>query len=273
MELPEGLRKLDVMRLNLRFIQACGYLREDSISAKRMLVLLMDVIKYIIILLFFTYLVGASVELYRLRNNPHDSGEAIVFIITTIKTMFKLVSLVRNKSEYLRLIGSFSDVYIHDAPLSPKQSSILKSYFSRANKLTKSIWYISTIMTFAFVGKVSPADDVGDTEFVPAWESSSRVTLPFQTAQSPLYPLRVIYTTVATAVGFFVTTILNTLGFLLVIYLTAQFALLVNTVKDAAGRVLQTAGEADGMPALGGELTCTYIIPSCYITFIQKIFL
>jgi hypothetical protein len=254
MEYPEDIQKHDIINLNLRLIQACGYLREDSVSEKRTLVFCMVVIKYVIPLLFITYFAGASVELYRLRNNPHDTGESIVFIITTIKTMVKLVSVIRNKNEYLRLITSFRDIYIHGASLPTKQSSVLVSYFSRANKLIKSIWWLSTIMVFAFVGKVTPPDG-GNREFVPAWESSSRVTIPFQTAHSPLYVLRVIYATAATIMGFYVTTILNTFGFLLVIYLTAQFALLTKTLNNAAENVVKMVGKPDGVLTFDGELT------------------
>jgi hypothetical protein len=254
MEFPESLQKQNIINLNLRLIQACGYLREDAVSKKRILEFCMVVIKYVIPLLFITFFVGASVELYRLRNNPHDTGESIVFIITVTKTMVKLVSLIRNKNEYLHLTRSFSDIYIHGTSLTTKQSSVLMSYFSRANKLIKCIWWLSTIMVFAFVGKVTPPDD-GDREFVPAWESSSRVTIPFQTAHTPLYVLRVTYATAATIMGFFVTTILNTFGFLLVIYLTAQFALLTKTLKDAAENVVEMVGKAEGVLTFDGELT------------------
>jgi hypothetical protein len=262
MEFPEGLQKQNVINLNLRFIQACGYLREDSAIKRRILVFCMVVIKYVIPLIFVTFLVGASVELYRLGNNPHDTGESIVFIITITKTMVKLVSLSRNKNEYLHLIRSFSDIYIHGKYLTTKQSSVLKSYFSEANKLIKLIWFLSTIMIFAFVGKVTPPE-VGEREFVPAWESSSRVTIPFQTAHTPLYVLRVIYATAVTVMGFFVTTILNTFGFLLVIYLTAQFALLAQTLKDAAENVVEIAGKAERVLTFDGELTFIYSILLC----------
>jgi hypothetical protein len=254
MELPEDLQKQNIINLNLRIIQACGYLREDSANTKKILVFLMDVIKYFILLLFLTFLLGASVEMYRLRNITHDLGEAVVFIITVIKSMVKLVSLIQNKNEYLHLIHSFGDIYIHGTPLTTKQSSVLKSYLSQANKLMKCIWYPSTIMTFAFLGKVTPPDD-RDREFVPAWESSSRVTVPFQTVDSPFYIFRVIYATAVTTVGYFITTLVNTFGFLLVIYTTAQFALLANTLKNAAENVLETIGKAEEVPNFGGKLT------------------
>jgi hypothetical protein len=254
MELPKDLQKQNIMSLNLRFIQACGYLREDSASKKRIFVFCMDVIKYFVLLLFLTFLVGASVEMYRLQNISHDLGETIVFIITITKSIVKLVSLIQNKTEYLHLIHSFSDIYIHGTPLTAKQSSVLKSYFSQANKLIKCIWYPSTLMTFAFLGKVTPPDD-RDREFVPAWESSSRVTVPFQTAASPFYIARVTYATAATAVGYFITTVANTFGFLLVIYMTAQFALLAKTLRNTAENVREMIGKAEGLPTFGGELT------------------
>jgi hypothetical protein len=271
MELPEGLQKQNIMNLNLRFIQACGYLREDSAITKRIFVFCMDLIKYFILLLFLSFLVGASVEMYRLRNISHDLGETIVFIITITKTMVKLVSLIQNKTEYLYLIHSFSDIYIRGTPLTAKQSSVLKSYLSQANKLIKCIWYQSAIMTFAFLGKVTPPDDK-DREFVPAWESSSRVTVPFQTAASPFYTFRVTYATAVTVVGYFITTMVNTLGFLLVIYMTAQFALLANTLRNAAENVLQMIGKSEGVSTFGGELTSIWSILWCLrkISYFRK---
>jgi hypothetical protein len=259
MELPEDLQKQNIMSLNLRIIQACGYLRKDSASTKWVFVFCMDTIKYSIVLLFLTFLVGASVEMYRSRNSTHDLGETVVFIITIIKTTVKLVSLIRNKTEYLHLIHSFSDIYIHGTPLTEEQLSVLKSYLSQANKLIKCIWYPSTIMTFAFLGKVAPPDD-RDREFVPAWESSSRVTVPFQTAASPFYIVRATYATAVTAVGYFVTTMANTFGFLLVIYMTAQFALLAQTLRNAAENVLEMIGKAEGLSTFGGELTSIYSV-------------
>lgn len=259
MELPEDLQKHNIMSLNLRVIQACGYLRKDSTSTKCVFVFCMDTIKYSIVLLFLTILVGASVEMYRLRNIAHDLGETVVFFITVIKTMVKLVSLIRNRTEYLHLIRSFSDIYIHGTPLTAEELSVLKSYLSQANKLIKCIWYPSAIMTFVFLGNVTPPDD-RDREFVPAWASSSRVTIPFQTAASPFYIVRATYATAVTAVGYFVTTILNTFGFLLVIYMTAQFALLAKTLRNAAENVLEMIGKAEGVSTFSGELTSIYSV-------------
>jgi hypothetical protein len=213
----------------------------------------MDVIKYFILLLFLIILVGASVEMYRLRDSSHDLLETIVFIITIIKCMVKLVSLIQNKLEYLHLIHSFTDVYIHGTPLTAEQSSLLESYLSQANKLIKCIWYPSAIMAFAFVGKVTPPDD-RDREFVPAWEASSRVTIPFQTAASPFYMLRVTYATSVTVACYLIVTMVNTLVFLLVIYMTAQFALLASTLRNAAENVLEMSGKAQGVLTFGGEL-------------------
>jgi hypothetical protein len=52
-------------------------------------------------------------------------------------------------------------------------------------------------MTFTFLGKITPPAD-RDRDFVPAWEASSKVTVPFQTANSPFYAFRVVYAPVVT---------------------------------------------------------------------------
>jgi len=236
MQFPEDLQKQNIMSLNLKLIQACGYLREDPAGTKRIISGCTGIIRYLLIVLFATFLVGALVETYRLRDTPHDLGESLVFLITITKSMVKLVSLIQYRNEYLHLIHSFSDIYIHGSVLTMKQSAVMKAYFSMANKLVKSIWYPSVIMTLAFLGKVTPPED-RDKDFVPAWESSSRVTLPFQTANSPFYVFRVTYATAVTVVGYYITTSVNTFGFLLVIYTTALFALLANALKYATENV------------------------------------
>lgn len=228
-------------------MRACGYLRENNAGTRRILSGCTGIIRYLMIVLFVTFLVGALVEMYQLRNTPHDLGESIVFIITITKSMVKLVSLIKYKKEYLYLIHSFSDIYIHDSPLTVKQSAVIKSYFSMANKLIKAIWYPSAILTLAFLGKVTPPED-RDKEFVPAWESSSRVTVPFQTANSPFYVFRVIYATAVTSVAYFITTTVNTFGFLLVIYVTAQFALLSTTLEHATEDVFELTCTAEVRP-------------------------
>ena len=255
MEFPEDLQKQNIMRLNLKLIQVCGYLREDPAGTKRIISGCTGVIKYLLIVLFATFLVGALVEMYRLRDTPHDLGESLVFIITITKTMVKLVSLIQYRNEYLHLIHSFSDIYIHDSPLTMKQSAVMKAYFSLANKLIKAIWYPSTIMTLLFLGKVTPPED-RDKDFVPAWESSSRVTLPFQTANSPFYAFRVTYATAVTIVGYYITTAMNTFGFLLVIYITAQFALLANALKYATENVLELTCKAEGASTFCSKYVC-----------------
>jgi len=138
-----------------------------------------------------------------------------------------------------------------------KQSTVIKSYLSQANKLIKCIWYPSMIMTLLFVGKVTPPAD-RDRDFVPAWESSSRVTIPFQTANTPFYGFRVAYATAVTIIGYFITTLMNTFGFLLVIYTTAQFALLANTLMDATENVFEMISKAGRVPISGGEFMSTY---------------
>jgi hypothetical protein len=248
MEFPEDLQKQNIMSLNLKLIQACGYLREDTAGTRRIISGCTGLIRYLMVVLFVTFLVGALAEMYRFRDTPHDLGETLVFLITITKSTVKLVSLIRYRNEYLHLIHSFSDIYIHSSPLTTKQSAVIKSYFSQASRLVKAIWYPSTIMTLVFLGKVTPPED-RDNNFVPAWESSSRVTLPFQTADSPFYVFRVIYATVVTSVGYFITTTVNTFGFLLVLYTTAQFALLANTLKHATENVLELTSKAEGVPA------------------------
>ena len=255
MEFPEDLQKQNIMNLNLKLIQVCGYLREDPARTKRIISGCTGIIRYLLIVLFATFVVGAFVEMYRLRDTPHAAGESLVFIITSTKTMVKLVSLIQYRNEYLHLIHSFSDIYIHGSPLTMKQSAVMKAYFSLANKLVKSIWYPSMIMTFVFIGKVTPPED-RDKDFVPAWESSSRVTLPFQTANSPFYVFRVTYATAATAFGYYITTTVNTFGFLLVIYITAQFALLANTLKYAHENVLELTCKAEGASAFRSKYVC-----------------
>lgn len=259
MELPEDLQKQNIINLNVRLIQGCGYLREDSINTRRIIIVFMTIIKYSSIFLYISFLVGAVVEMYKLHNTIHDLGEGIVFIVTITKTMTKLFSLIQNKEDYLHLIHSFGDIFIHDEPLTAKQSLVIKSYLVLANKLIKCIWYSSIIMAIIFLGNVTPPDD-RDRDFVPAWEASSRVTIPFQTANSPFYLLRVLYATAAIAIGYFITTVLNTFGFLLLIYETAQFALLADTLKHITENVTKMAGEAEGSQPLGGEHLLIYKI-------------
>ena len=258
MEFSEDLQKQNIMSLNLKLIQACGYLREDPAGTKRIISGCTGIIRYLLIVLFATFLVGALVEMYRLRDTPHDVGESLVFIMTITKSMVKLVSLIKYRNEYLHLVHSFSDIYIHGSPLTMKQSAVMKAYFSLANKLIKAIWYLSSIMTLVFLGKVTPPED-RDKDFVPAWESSSRVTLPFQTANSPFYVFRVTYATAATAVGYYITTTVNTFGFLLVTYITAQFALLVNTLKYATENVLELTCKAEGASAFRSKYVCVCV--------------
>jgi hypothetical protein len=252
MEQAEYLRKQNIMNLNVRMIQACGYLLEDAANKKRITTITMCFIKYLIILLFASFLLGAVVEMYRLRNTTDDLGEAIVFIITITKTMIKLISLIQNKNEYLQLIHSFNDIFILGTPLTMDQLSIIKSYHSSANILVKCMWYPSIIMVLIFLGKITPPAD-RDGDFVPAWEASSRVTVPFQTANSPFYAFRVVYATVVTAGGYFLTTLLNTFGFLLVIYETAQFALLADILRNATKNVMEITGNAEGTSTYEGE--------------------
>jgi hypothetical protein len=259
MELPEDLQKQNIMSLNVKLIQAYGYLREDSVNTRRIITVCMGIMKYLVLFLFVSFLVGALVEIYRLRNTPHDLGEGIVFIITITKTMAKLLSLIQNKNEYLHLIHSFGDVFIHGSTLTMQQSSVIKSYLSQANILVKSTWYPSIIMVSIFLGKVTPPTD-REGDFVPAWEASSRVTVPFQSANSPFYTFRVVYATVITAGGYFITTLLNTFGFLLVIYVTAQFALLADSLKHATENVMETINDAEGT-TLAGELIPTTVHP------------
>jgi hypothetical protein len=270
MEFPEDLQKQNIMSLNLRLIQAFGYLREDAAGTRRIISGCTGIIRYLMIVLFATFLVGALVEMYRLRDTPHDVGESLVFIITITKSMVKMVSLIQYRNEYLYIIHSFSDIYIHGSPLTREQSAVMKSYFSLANRLIKAIWYPSMIMTLAFLGKVTPPEDK-NKDFVPAWESSSRVTLPFQTANSPFYVFRVIYATVVTSASYLLTTTMNTFGFLLVLYTTAQFALLANTLKHATQNVLQLTRKAEAAPALCSKYV-NHVHTYIYI-FIHRILL
>ena len=272
MEFPEDLQKQNIMSLNLKLIQACGYLREDPAGTKKITSRCTGTIRYLLIVLFLTFLVGASVEMYRLRDTPHDLGESVVFIITITKTTVKLVSLIQYRTEYLHLIHSFTDIYIHGSPLTMKQSAVMKAYLSLANRLIKSIWYPSMIMTLVFLGKVTPPEDK-DRDFVPAWESSSRVTIPFQTANSPFYVLRVTYAMIVTIVGYYITTAVNTFGFLLVIYITAQFELLASTLRYATENVLELTCKAEGVPAFRSKYVCvcTYTMLSLRIGCIYSL--
>jgi hypothetical protein len=60
-------------------------------------------------------------------------------------------------------------------------------------------------------------------------------------------------------VGYYITTAVNTFGFLLVIYITAQFALLANTLKYATENVLELTFKAEVTPAFRSKYVCVCV--------------
>jgi hypothetical protein len=168
--------------------------------------------------------VGFTVESYLTRDNLEEFAECFCLFITQVKNSAKIISLFVHRKKVLKIIKYVGGNYfIHDKILSDGERFLISRYLRRAKRFAFIFWVQWALCLTFEVGSKRTADNVAREMPIKLW-------VPFDTKQSPFYELGYAYNTLSCIVISWNVALTDTLFFVIVVYMTAQFELLGNSL-------------------------------------------
>jgi hypothetical protein len=186
------------------------------------------------------------VEMYILRDRPQDVGDGFIFLIAHVKNVMKLGTMIFYRTKFIFLIKSLErNYFVHERPHTANELSVLESYMRLTKRLAKYVWisYALTTSSIYFNTPPRPKFDAESNSTMSGGQvairrqSGMKEWLPFQAVETPYFELVTAYELLSMTAYFGCVTLMNITFLALIIYTTAQFALLANALQQAATNV------------------------------------
>lgn len=246
LELPESLRALNVLSFNLKLLRFFGILIDYSRSSSRWEVPLYLMLQSGIVFLHAQHVICTMVEMYILRDRPQDVGDGFIFLIAHVKNVMKLGTLIVYRTKFISLINSLErNYFVHERPHTDTELPLLESYMRLTKRLAMHVWisYALTTSSIYFNTPPRPKFDIESNSTMSGEqmtirrESGMKEWLPFQAIETPYFELVTAYELLSMTAYFGCVTLMNITFLALIIYTTAQFAVLANALQQAATNV------------------------------------
>ncbi|PSN29873.1 Odorant receptor 45 [Blattella germanica] len=236
-ELPDDIQKLNVLRVNIKVLQFLGFFRTSCIDIPHWKQIVQRCLKYSIGITAFIFCFGALVEGYRCRYYPLEVIEAITAFLTCLKALIKYLSFTVHEKEFKEIVEHCDDNFIIEGnDLSERQKKIISKDMATTKKATYLFWFMAIVTLVTATFNIFPLSEQeienSDRDFLPAWGSLNRYAIPLQSARSPYFFIRVLYCTFVDILACVPFIILNTMSALVITYLTIQFAVLSDSLKN-----------------------------------------
>jgi hypothetical protein len=248
LELPEDLRKLNVLSFNLKMLRFFGILIDYSRISTRWEAPLYLLLQSVIIFLHAQHVIGTMIEMYMLRDRPQDVGDGFIFLIAHVKNVMKLGTMIIYRTKFISLINSLDrNYFVHQRPHTNTELSLLRSYMYLTRRLAKYVWisYVLSTSSIYFNTPARPKFDVESNSTVPGEyvaprrASGMKEWLPFKGTETPYFELVTTYELLTMTVYFACVTVMNITFLALIIYATAQFAVLASAFQYAEMNVAE----------------------------------
>jgi hypothetical protein len=196
----------------------------------------------VIIFLHAQHVICTTIEVYILRDRPQVVGDGFIFLIAHVKNVMKLGAMIVYRTKFITLINSLErNYFVLERPHTVSELSLLGSYMHLTKRLSKYVWlsYVLTTSSIYFNTPPRPKLDVESNSTMSGEnvairrESGLKQWLPFQAIETPYFELVTAYELLTMTVYFGCVTLMNITFLALIIYTTAQFALLANALQQA----------------------------------------
>ncbi|PSN53705.1 Odorant receptor 43 [Blattella germanica] len=242
-ELPADIQKLNVLRVNIKLMKLLGLLKTYDEKTSPWKKLAHRCLKYSIGLPVFIFSLGAIVEAYRFRNYPLEIVQAITGFLSALKALIKYLVFIIHEEKFKEITERCDGNFIIEGnDLTERERKIIEKDMAISRKLTHFVWLMSFLMLSGMAFNVFPPSEEeiqnSERDYVPAWNSLIRFAIPFQSAKSPYFFPRVIYSVFVEMCACVPFILLNTMNVLVITYLTTQFAVLSDSLKNIEENVL-----------------------------------
>lgn len=169
---------------------------------------------------------GVIVETYITREKLEEFAESFGLLITQTKNSTKLIAILVHRKKILEIIKNAGEqFFIHDKNLLPEESSLISRYLRRARRFTFIFWVQWALCLISQSGSKRTVDNKVREMPIKMW-------VPFDTTHSPYYELGYAYNVLSCIIVSWHVAVTDTLFFVIVIQMTAQFELLGHSLRD-----------------------------------------
>jgi hypothetical protein len=185
--------------------------------------------------------------MYILRDKPQDVGDGFIFLIAHVKNVMKLGTMIVYRTKFISLVNSLEQNYfVHHGPHTKIELSLLGSYMHLTRRLAKYVWISYALTTSSIYFNTPPRPKLVESNSTVSGEqlpirrdSGMKEWLPFQAVETPYYELITAYELLAMTIYFACVTVMNITFLALIIYTTAQFAVLANALQQVRMNVAE----------------------------------
>ena len=168
---------------------------------------------------------GFIVECYITRDKLEEFAESFSLLITQTKNSTKLIVILLHRKKVLEIIKNAGEqFFIHEKNLLPEESSLISRYLRRARRYTFIFW-VQWALCLIFQ---SASKRITDNK---VREMPIKMWVPFDTTHSPYYELGYGYNVLSCIIVSWHVAVTDTLFFVTVIQMTAQFELLGHSLR------------------------------------------
>lgn len=244
-QLFEEIRRNNILELNLQIFKYYGFLLDDSVDTTRWNRLIGMFRRLLLVSVVAQHSLGTAVQLYLSLGNIEKAGDCLIFLLSHVKNVVKLGTLIIYRTKILCLLSRIGgNYYVQGITPTDSQKILVQNYMNLSKKIAKYVWISFVLTQASLIVNMPPRPNLEiiiDPEELKnvRRESSIHMWIPFKAIESPYYEIAVVYECVTMTIYFaFVTTVnITLLG--LIIHMTALFALLADTIEkgvnDGAG--------------------------------------
>jgi hypothetical protein len=240
LELQKDVGKLNVLRFNLKMLGIFGVLIDYSRISTRWQKPLYYILECITVFLHVQHCILTAIGMYILRDRPQDVGDGFIFLLAHIKNATKLGTMIVYRKRFISLVNYLEqNHFMRQGPRTNSELSLLGSYMHLTTRLATYVWasYALTASSICFSIPSRPRLDVSSNSTISEEqgrirrESVMKQWLPFRAVETPYFELITTYELLAMTVYFACVTVMNITFLTLIIYTTAQFAVLANALQ------------------------------------------
>jgi hypothetical protein len=234
------------MKLCVAILKLGGLLRTKDMTHRDSI--LHNVLKDLLLLVFYTYAFSTFVYLFVAWGNFSDMTETIAYIITAIVISLKTNVILFRSDEVQHIVKTVQEnFFIHGTELSIENRKIIKNVIKQAKQFTVAYATFMTTSTVVFlVGPLITFDVMLQTHNATNFSSETvvydrklpvRFWTPLDVTRSPQFESAYTYTVLAGCAVTLYTVGIETFCVTTFIYLTGQFDLLCDSIRNASEKV------------------------------------
>jgi hypothetical protein len=236
-KLFEKIKRKNILELNLKIFKYYGILLDDSVDRTHWEKLKYTLRRLLLVSVVVLHSLGTAVELYLSVDDIEKAGNCLIFLISHVKNVVKLGTLITYRKQILSLISEIEEnCYVKGITPTNSQKLLIQNYMNLSKTIAKYVWISFALTQASLIVNMPPRPNlemVTDPEELKhiRRDSSIKMWIPFKAIESPYFEMAVIYECVTMTIYFAFVTTVNVTLVGLIIHMTALFAILADTIK------------------------------------------